>query len=170
MKFNTASALSLILAIFIFILDQSTKLIVINKLSIGESWPVNGFFRLTHVANTGSAFGLMSGQNYLLSIVALLGILAILWFLLRGSSDFLVKIALGLMLAGASGNFIDRIINGHVTDFVDIGPWYIFNVADSAIVASVAILIFFFIFGKETAPEKLTSSEIVEETVSNESN
>ena len=162
MKFNTASAISLILAIFIFILDQSTKLIVINKLSIGESWPVDGFFRLTHVANTGSAFGLMSGQNHLLSIVALLGILAILWFL--------VKIALGLMLAGASGNFIDRIVNGHVTDFVDIGPWYIFNVADSAIVVSVAILIFFFIFGKETAPEKLISSEIAEETVSNESN
>jgi len=167
-KFNTASAISLILAIFIFILDQSTKLIVINKLSIGESWPVDGFFRLTHVANTGSAFGLMSGQNHLLSIVALLGILAILWFLLRGATDFLVKIALGLMLAGASGNFIDRIVNGHVTDFVDIGPWYIFNVADSAIVISVIVLIFVFTFGGKSNSGKCAKEKPNQNGHSNE--
>mgnify|MGYP001158134937 FL=1 len=170
MQFNTTShrTVSLILAIFIFTFDQVTKFVVIRSLSIGESWPETGFFRITYVANTGSAFGLLSGLNHILIFVALMGIFVILWVLIRTSSEFLIKIALGLMLAGAAGNFVDRIAYGYVIDFIDVGPWYIFNVADSAIVISVFVLIFVFSFGGKSNSVKCDKEETNQNGYSNE--
>ena len=128
------------LVVSVFALDQLSKLAVTQSLALGESWPREGFFRITRVANSGSAFGLFGGQNLVLTIASLAGIGLILWFFRSAAQSLVVRTSLALMLAGALGNLVDRLVNGHVTDFIDVGPWYIFNVADSAIVVGVAIL------------------------------
>lgn len=126
-------------------LDQLTKVIVTGNLSRGESWPDNGFFRITHAWNTGAAFSLFQDQSDLLTIISFGAVIA-LYFVYRSveSPTVWVRMAFGLLLGGAFGNLIDRIRLGHVTDFVDIGPWPIFNIADSSIVVGIAVLFLFF--------------------------
>jgi signal peptidase II len=121
--------------------DQLTKVWVRAALSLGESWPRDGFFRLTHVGNTGSAFGLFGNANNVLIIAAIIGVGVLLaYYRSHPSPGPLVKVSLGLLLAGAIGNLIDRLTVGHVTDFIDVGPWYIFNIADASIVCGVIAL------------------------------
>ena len=115
---------------------------------MGESLPETGLFRLTHITNTGAAFGLFQGQSFPLTIVALVGVIAILFFALYSyhRSPFydnrLGKLALGLILGGTIGNLIDRLNQGFVTDFIDIGRWPAFNIADSAIVIGVILFVY----------------------------
>ena len=131
----------LLLAVALFALDQVTKAVVVQTLARGASWPADGFFRITHIGNSGSAFGLFDGQNFVLTIASVLGIgVLVLFYRSHPSPGLLVRLSLGLMLAGAFGNLIDRLVRGYVTDFIDIGPWYIFNVADASIVTGVIIL------------------------------
>ena len=104
-----------------------------------------GFFRITHIHNTGAAFGLFQGHSFALTIVALVGIAVILLFALlvyRHSpylDNMLSRVALGLVLGGTVGNLIDRLRFGYVTDFIDFGFWPAFNIADSAITVGVII-------------------------------
>lgn len=135
----------------VFAVDQLTKFVVNQNLASGESWPHSGFFRLTRVENTGSAFGLFGGQNVVLTIAAGVGAVLILWFLRTAGQRPLVRAALGLLLAGALGNLADRVVNGYVTDFIDVGPWYIFNVADSAVVVGVIMLATAVVLDREKA-------------------
>lgn len=130
-----------LVALAMFGLDQVTKFFVVQELPLRSSWPAEGFFRITHIANSGSAFGLFDGQNLVLTIASLVGIgVLILFYRSHPNPGLLVRLSLSLMLAGALGNLTDRLVNGHVTDFIDIGPWYIFNVADASIVTGVIIL------------------------------
>ena len=130
-----------LLTVALFALDQATKAVVVRTLARGESWPADGFFRITHIGNSGSAFGLFDGQNVVLTIASVLGIgVLVLFYRSHSSPGLLVRLSLGLMLAGAFGNLVDRLARGSVTDFIDIGPWYIFNVADASIVTGVIIL------------------------------
>ena len=130
-----------LLAVALFALDQVTKAVVVQTLALGRSWPAEGFFRITHIGNTGSAFGLFGGQNLVLTLLSLAGIgVLVLFYRSHTNPGLLVRLSLGLMLAGAFGNLADRLARGHVTDFIDIGPWYIFNVADASIVTGVIIL------------------------------
>ena len=130
-----------LVAAALFALDQGTKAVVVQNLALGHSWPDEGFFRITHSANSGSAFGLLDGQNVLLTIASAVGIgVLVLFYRSHANPGLLVRLSLGLMLAGAFGNLTDRLVRGYVTDFVDIGPWYIFNVADASIVTGVIIL------------------------------
>ena len=98
-----------------------------------------GFFRITHVHNTGAAFGLFQGHSFTLTIVASAGIAVILLCALFLYRRFPIldsmpsRLALGLILGGTIGNLIDRLRFGYVTDFIDIGIWPTFNIADSAI-------------------------------------
>ncbi len=98
-----------------------------------------GFFRIIHSQNTGAAFGLFQGQSFPLTIFAFSGIAAILLFTLLFYHRFplldskLGKPALGLILGGTIGNLIDRLRLGYVTDFIGVGIWPSFNIADSAI-------------------------------------
>ena len=140
-------------------LDQLTKRVVVQSLALGESWPAEGFFRITRVANTGSAFGLFGGHNMLLTAASILGVAVILWFMRASGESMIVRTSLGLMLAGAVGNLIDRISFGYVVDFIDVGPWYIFNVADSAIVIGVAALVFAALASRGQQPEPTEQSE-----------
>ncbi len=129
------------LAVLIFVIDQFSKFLVRDQLVFHESFPRDGFFRFTHIWNSGSAFGLFDGQNFALVIASVLGIgVLVLFYRSHPHPGLLVRLSLGLMLAGAFGNLTDRLMRGYVTDFIDIGPWYIFNVADASIVTGVIIL------------------------------
>lgn len=129
------------MAALIFLADQFTKFLAREFLNYGESFPRYGFFRITHTQNTGSAFGLFPDQNTVLILVAFLGItiLALLYRNLSPTTN-LLRLSLGLQMGGAAGNLLDRLLQGHVTDFVDIGPWPVFNVADSSIVTGLILL------------------------------
>jgi len=106
-----------------------------------------GFFRLTHVQNTGAAFGLFQDQSFALTIVGLVGVAALLAYALFFYRHFpllnnrLSHSALGLILGGTLGNLIDRLNPnlGGVTDFISIGIWPTFNIADSAVVVGTII-------------------------------
>ena len=126
--------------------DQLSKLWIRSNLLVGQSLPEAGFFRLTHVHNTGAAFGLFQDQTFALTIVALVGIVILLVYALFIYHRFpflnngLGISALGLVLGGTVGNLIDRLRFGYVIDFIDVGIWPAFNIADSAIVVGVIIL------------------------------
>ncbi len=105
-----------------------------------------GFFRLVHVQNTGAAFGLFQGQVPVLTVIGVIGVLALAFLVLflhrryPMVTGLLSTIAFSLMLSGTLGNLIDRVRLGHVTDFVDVGIWPAFNVADSCIVIGAVLV------------------------------
>ncbi len=115
-------------------LDQVAKFWVIRALDVSESWPVDGFFQITHVTNSGSTLDLFSGHTISLIVASSTGI-ALLFALYRPrpKTDARPQIVFGLMLAGAAGNLLDRVVFSHVTDFIDIVPRFIFNVAHMSI-------------------------------------
>ena len=129
-------------ALVALIADQVSKYLIRENMAIGESWPREGFFRLTHGTNTGSAFGLFQDQTTILTIASLFAIGFIIYFY-HSHSDraWLTRLTVGLLLGGAVGNLIDRVFAGRVTDFIDVGPWPIFNLADSSITVGITLLI-----------------------------
>jgi signal peptidase II len=127
-------------ALGVVVADQLTKLGIRASLLEGQSLFEAGFFRLTYIHNTGAAFGLFQGQSFALAIVAILGAILLLVYALVIRHHFspldnlLTWTALGLVLGGIIGNLIDRLRLGAVTDFISIGWWPAFNIADSAVV------------------------------------
>ena len=138
-----------------FVLDQVSKRIITSWLELGESWPSEGFFRITYGTNSGTAFGLFPNQTTLLIVVSLVAI-GFLFYFYRAHAlpSLLLRFAIGLQLGGAFGNLIDRVLNGKVVDFIDVGPWPIFNLADSSIVVGIFILIATFLITKESTEER----------------
>lgn len=131
----------LAVALTVFVLDQVTKAIIVAQLPRGTSWPDSGFFRFTHIGNTGSAFGLFEGQNSVLIGGAVLGLFVLTYFYRsQPNPGLLIKISIGLMIAGALGNLTDRVLRDHVVDFFDVGPFWIFNIADSSISVGLVAL------------------------------
>lgn len=138
-----------LLALTVFVADQITKQLIVGWLRYGESWPAEGFLRFTHARNTGAAFGIFQGQSIILSIVAIAAIALILWlYHTTGGKSLLLRLALAFQLGGAFGNLLDRFMYGYVVDFVDVGPWPIFNVADSSISVGIALLVAYVVFGQ----------------------
>jgi signal peptidase II len=121
--------------------DQLTKQLVVSSLERGESFEVIGPLSIHHVHNSGIAFGIFSTWA---GPVTLLTAIAILWmvgyFARSGARHPVLPIALGFLIGGSIGNLVDRIRLGHVTDFLDLTYWPAFNLADTFIVAGVAIL------------------------------
>ncbi len=129
----------------IFAADQITKALVLKNLSMGEVLaPVPAWerlFRIIRTSNTGAAFGLFSKGGNFFMIVAIIVILIIIYYIATYPAlPKIVQISLGLQLGGALGNMWDRVQHGSVVDFVDIGFWPIFNVADISIMIGVTIL------------------------------
>ncbi|MCH8222953.1 MAG: signal peptidase II [Chloroflexi bacterium] len=122
--------------------DQITKAIVTSNLSRGESWPDDGFVRATYARNTGTAFGLFRDQGFTLTIISLVAVAGMIYFF-RGTAlkSWPMRLSIAIMLGGAIGNLTDRIRLGFVVDFIDIGAWPIFNLADSFITTGIAILV-----------------------------
>ena len=139
----------LLSALFIISVDQLSKIWIRFNLALGQALPETGFFRLTHVCNTGASFGLFQGHSLILTIVALTSIFVLLLcvlFLYRRHpilNNTTSRLTLGLILGGTVGNLIDRLRFGCVTDFIDIGIWPAFNIADSAIVVGAIIFAYF---------------------------
>ena len=141
------------IAAIIITLDQFTKWLVRSNLSYGETWPENSdaFIRIIHVTNSGAAFGILQGQTPFLIITSSLGLAAILLYYIYPPMDHgLIRVALGLQLGGAMGNLIDRVRRGEVTDFVDVGNFPTFNVADASISISIAAVLIFFVMSEMT--------------------
>ena len=124
-------------ALAIFVTDQATKLLIVNNLRLYESIPESGLIRLTHVTNTGSAFGLLRGHTEFLILVSIIGVLGVLFYYRsNGRESALLRYSLALLLGGALGNLTDRLTRGAVVDFISVQVWSdyyfpTFNVADS---------------------------------------
>ena len=143
------------LAVLVFFLDQFSKYLVREFLLLFQSYPAEGFFRITHTFNTGSIFGIFQGQNTAFILVSFIGVAVLL--LLYHSQRFptgLLRLSLGLQLGGAFGNLLDRVRLGHVTDWVDVGPWPVFNVADACIVTGLVLLAWMFIMSERARPQQ----------------
>jgi len=132
----------LAVACAVFTADQLTKHLIESRLELGESHQVLPFLDITHVRNTGIAFGIFPGR---LEVVSLLTAAAVIWMLAHfarsGSRHLLFPVALGFLIGGSVSNLFDRVRNGYVTDFIHISHWPTFNLADTFIVVGVALLL-----------------------------
>ncbi|MEU7768452.1 signal peptidase II [Nocardia sp. NPDC049190] len=145
----------LVIAAVLFGLDLLTKTLVVANLTPGDPVPVLGdFARLSLVRNPGAAFSMATGMTWLLTLIAagvVIGVVRVgrtlrsLWW----------AVGLGMVLGGALGNLVDRLfrapgpLQGHVVDFVAVGWWPVFNVADSSIVCGAILLVALTVFGFE---------------------
>ncbi len=143
------------IALLVLLADQVTKWIVRQSLPVNGWWaPVPALsevFKISHVRNTGGAFGIFPSYSLIFMIVAIAVVAAILLYsrLLSSTRGWIV-LSLGLQLGGAAGNLLDRLRFGQVTDFIDISIWPVFNVADSSVVVGTILLGFFILFMEES--------------------
>jgi len=134
-----------LIALLLVVADQLSKMWIRSNLLVGQSLFEVGIFQIIHIQNTGAAFGLFQDQSFALAIVAIVGVVLLLFYALIIYPRFfpldnlLGKSALGLILGGTIGNLTDRLCFGGVTDFISIGWWPAFNLADSAIVVGVIL-------------------------------
>lgn len=154
-------SLLFVVAAAVIAVDQATKLLIERYLPLNVSWAplpeLSRVFKITHVSNTGAAFGLFPSGSLLFTVVAIFVAGVIVYYNFRlPPGQRLLRLALGLQLGGALGNLIDRLRLGHVTDFLDFGPWPVFNVADTSIVAGVIILGFLMLQEQKQAAEEGT--------------
>ncbi|MBU6424592.1 MAG: signal peptidase II [Chloroflexi bacterium] len=138
-----------LVGIVTFALDRVTKSWVVANIPLGQAREVaDGWARIANVRNTGAAFGLLPERTSLLSLLSVVAVLVILYYY-RGlaARSAPIAITLGMQLGGATGNLVDRVGQGYVTDFVDVGipggwRFWAFNVADSSIVVGIIIVTF----------------------------
>ncbi len=146
----------------IIIVDQLTKYLVRTRLAYTESWSpwewLEPYARIVHWNNTGAAFGLFQGMNTVFMLLAIVvSVIIILYYPRVPRQDWLMRLALSMQLAGAVGNLIDRFIYGTVTDFVSLGNFAVFNVADASISIGTALLVLD-LFIKERKERKLAET------------
>lgn len=141
-------ALLVALAAAVVVADQATKWWAVNRLEGGRVIEVIWTLRLRLTTNSGIAFSLATGAGAIAGVVAL-GIVAVLVLYARRQDALGVLVAIGLILGGALGNLCDRVVraddgvfSGEVVDFVDLGWWPVFNVADAAVVIGGVLLVF----------------------------
>lgn len=135
-----------IIAVIVLIIDQLTKLVITGNMVLYEDIPViSGFFHITYVRNTGMAWSLLSGKQFFLSIMAAIAIGVMVYYLMYKKPDKLTIVALGLMIGGAEGNLIDRLVLNYVRDFLNFYifgyDFPVFNIADCALCIGVGLLI-----------------------------
>ena len=138
------------LVIGVFVFDQVTKAIIRSSLSLGDSWPEEGIFRIVRGLNTGSAFGLFAGFTNLLVVASIIGIVFILFVFLKQNNNVIwLRLSLGLIVGGALGNLFDRVKDGAVVDFISVGWWPAFNIADSSISVGMCLLLVTMLLGEK---------------------
>lgn len=144
------------IALAIIIFDQLTKWIVVKEMELGESIPViDNFLYITSHRNRGAAWGILQGQMWFFYVITIIVVIGLIVYIRKiNKADKWLGVALGLMLGGAIGNFIDRVFRQEVVDFVNTYiftyDFPIFNVADSALVVGVGIMFILTLFeGKQ---------------------
>ncbi|MBO8171124.1 MAG: signal peptidase II [Bacillaceae bacterium] len=134
-----------LIAVFVFVVDQLSKLAVLKWMNEGETIPIwEGVFHFTSHRNRGAAFGILQDQRWFFIIVTIIVVVGIIYYI-QTSREMNGRMAwaLPLILGGALGNFADRLMTGEVVDFLDFRliNYPIFNIADSAIVIGVGLFI-----------------------------
>ena len=129
-------------------LDQWTKWLVRENIEFSGMWLPDSmmwlapYARIVHWYNSGAAFGMFQNGNLVFTVLAFIVIGAIIYYFPQvESGDWTLKVAMGLQLAGASGNLLDRLMMGKVTDFISVGVFPVFNIADASISIGVAVLL-----------------------------
>ncbi|XPF96078.1 signal peptidase II [Colwellia sp. RE-S-Sl-9] len=139
------------LTLLCLVVDQITKHQVVGSMELYESIQVLSFFSITYVHNLGAAFSFLADQGgwqrwFFTAIAAIASIVFIIWLAKTPKDKKLLSIAFALLLSGALGNLIDRVLFGYVIDFLDFyignNHWPAFNVADSMIFIGAALMIF----------------------------
>ncbi len=131
----------------VIILDQVSKAYIRANFAEGvDMWaPMDWllpYARIVYVSNTGVAFGLFKGMGGIFTILAIIVALAIVYYFPRvADEDWTLRLAMGLQLGGALGNLIDRLYQGFVTDFISVGNFPVFNIADASITVGVGVLL-----------------------------
>jgi signal peptidase II len=139
----------LALALIVVIADQFTKVLILGYYRLGDVTYVAPFFNVVRAHNTGAAFSFLAGasgwQRWLFTGIAVAAVIFIVWLLRSHTGQRLFCFALAMILGGAVGNLVDRLLHGYVVDFLQFhyAGWFFpaFNVADSAITVGAAALI-----------------------------
>jgi len=137
------------ISLIVLLLDQLTKITIVKLFHYGESMSITSFFNLVLVYNKGAAFSFLAAesgwQRHLFTIIGIGAALYIIYLLKKHAGQRMFCCALALILGGAVGNVIDRVVYGHVIDFLDLflGNWHwpAFNVADSAICTGAVLFV-----------------------------
>lgn len=147
----------------IILLDQVTKSWVRTNLGYQEMWSpwpwLAPYARLVHWSNTGAAFGMFQNMSMVFTILAVVVSVVILFYYPQiAKEDWPLRAALSMQLGGAIGNLIDRVTIGSVTDFISIGNFPVFNVADASISVGVAVLLIGMWIKEKQQPQPSKSS------------
>jgi signal peptidase II len=134
-----------LIAGLIILLDQATKYIIRTNLALGEVYRpelwITQFARIVHWQNTGAAFGMFQSLGNVFMILSMIVSAAIIYYYPQvPRQDKLIRLAMAMLLGGAVGNLIDRLYQGYVTDFVSVGEFPVFNIADACISLGVVVL------------------------------
>ncbi|MDK2981571.1 MAG: signal peptidase [Chloroflexota bacterium] len=138
--------LFVLIAAILIVLDQWTKNLVRTNLAMGEIWMpwtwLAPYARVVHWYNTGVAFGMFQDHGMLFTILnSMIAGFILIFFPRLSENDWFLKIALSMQFGGAVGNLIDRMTIGHVTDFISVGNFAVFNIADASVTMGVAVMI-----------------------------
>ena len=168
---NTRFITWLVVALAIIAADQLTKWAIIEWVSLYEKVPLNSFINLTHQRNTGAAFSFLADAGgwqrwFFVTLSAVVSCVIVVWlWRIRDQGQTVLAAGLALVLGGAVGNLIDRIMLGYVTDFIQVwfGNWAFpsFNIADAGITVGAALLIIdaLFFSGSEEEPKPTNQTE-----------
>ncbi|MES2958647.1 MAG: signal peptidase II [Pseudomonadota bacterium] len=148
-RFGHDLLLWLALALVVIVLDQFTKTLILDAFQLGDSRPVTSFFNVVRVHNTGAAFSFLAGaagwQRWFFVVLGLVATGFIVWMLRSHPTQRLFCFAVTMIMGGALGNVVDRLLHGYVVDFIQVHwrGWYFpsFNIADSAITLGAVLLI-----------------------------
>ena len=162
-----------VIAGWIVALDQWTKELVRDNIVLGGTWLpsslewLSPYARIVNWYNTGAAFGMFQSGSLVFTVLAFIVIGAIIFYFPQvDRNDWTLRLAMSMQLAGAIGNLIDRLIhNGRVTDFISVGTFPVFNVADSSISLGTVILLLGVFLQERAARKKVFSEEVISEKV-----
>lgn len=138
-----------LIALLVIVLDQGTKWLIISKMNYGESIRIiENFLYITSHRNQGAAFGILQGKMWFFYIITVIVVVFVIVYLQKyGQKERMLGVSLSLVLGGAIGNFIDRVFRGEVVDFIDVKiftyDYPIFNIADSALVIGVILMVWY---------------------------
>ena len=162
----------LTIALVIVFLDQWTKNMVRTLIPFGQSWSpwswLEPYLRIVHWQNTGAAFGMFQRYGMVFTVLAFIVSIGILYYYPQvPRKEWAMRLAMAMMLGGALGNLIDRLTQGTVTDFVSVGTFAVFNIADACISVGTLILILA-LWNSERKQKKLTEANQVQSLLSTE--